>query len=89
MNIPVLTPVEEKIHQELAKNVGSVVSKNALEVAIYGNSKPLGANTNSVEVFIYRLRKKGFVIETERYSGYRLRRLSATTTSTPVETATP
>lgn len=65
-----IPPCEDTVRQVLSERFGSFVHKSILESALYGEGpRP---QTNTVEVFIMRLRKRGFAIETSRGEGYKL-----------------
>lgn len=61
---------EQKVLELLESRAGEFVSRREIEVHLYGYSTIRENSSNSVQVFILRLRRKGFAINTKRGSGY-------------------
>lgn len=62
---------EKLVFDMLMECKGEFVSKQTITQRLY-NGAPPPFNSNCLEVFISRLRKKGARIETKRKSGYRI-----------------
>lgn len=65
----------QKVHEVLLSKAGEFVSRAEIHAAVYGENIP---ETNCLEVFIYRLRKQGVLVETKNNVGYRIVQSTAT-----------
>lgn len=66
-----LSPAEQTIFHKLRSNPGTYVPKTVLETALYGSDAER-PKSNTIEVFIGRLRKRGMNIECKKQHGYKL-----------------
>lgn len=62
---------EAQIHAILSAKHGEFVNRREIETSLYGEVDKIPIS-NCLEVFIYRLRKKGIPVDTKRNLGYRL-----------------
>lgn len=70
-----LTRFEQSILDQLAEAKGEIVSKAEIADRLYPNGKPPSVNSNTIEVFVGRLRRKlgEKSIATIRGRGYQLK----------------
>lgn len=62
----------KKVHEVLLSKAGEFVSRQEIEAAVYGEDPAKLPESNCLEVFVRRLRKRGVPIETKRNFGYRV-----------------